>query len=290
MGGSSGALAVSAHPRTLTVVAGAKVIAIQNVLVGDVWLCSGQSNMQYPMAGWFGRKNLAHALAQAIHPNIRLFRVPMVEANFTGKPRRFAPAGIAWQQCTPRNAAPFSAVGYFFGLDLHKELGIPIGLIEADWGGTNIDPWIPAEGFFAVRHLKEDQAWLRSMELRQGDLERSYTKAMALWHRDAQKAMAAGKHVPQPPKRPQDLISAPHAYSYHLLPGSWQPNPHQNPTTLFNGMINPLIPYAIRGAVWYQGENNVNSHDLLYFYHLKALTGAGGNYGAKGSFHFILCK
>ncbi len=265
-------------------------VVIQNVLVGEVWLCSGQSNMQYPMAGWFKRKNLAHALALANHPNIRLYHVPMIETNFTGTPRKLAPAGTVWHRCTPRNAAGFTAVGYFFGLALHKKLGVPIGLIEADWGGTNIEAWIPAQGFFAVPQLKADQTWLRRVETQRRALDQRYTRAMEAWRIAARRAVAAGTAAPKKPKKPLDPISASHAFNYQIPPKDWQPDGHQNPTTLFNGMISPLIPYAIRGSIWYQGENNVPSHDHLYYQHLKALIGSWRKLWGEGNFPFYIVQ
>jgi sialate O-acetylesterase len=278
----------SSRPRTLTISSGSQNIVLHDVLVGDVWLCSGQSNMQYPMAGWFHRTNLASALAHGTHPNIRLYHVPMIESNFSGTPKNQAPA--AWQRCTPKNLAQFSAVGYFFGLTLHKDLNVPIGLIESDWGGTNIDPWIPRSGYFAVPQLKADQAWLRAMAAQQKMLNSQYLAAMSAWLRKAKQAVAAGKSMPRRPAKPLNAISSPHAFDYHIPHGDWQPDPHQNPTTLFNGMINPLIPYAIRGAIWYQGENNVSSHDVLYYYHLKALIGSWRKLWHEGNFPFYIVQ
>ena len=278
----------SSTPRDLTISSGRQTIVIHDVLVGDVWLCSGQSNMQYPMAGWFHRTNLASALAHGTHPNIRLYHVPMIESNFSGTPKKQTPA--VWQRCTPKTLAGFSAVGYFFGSTLHNALDVPIGLIESDWGGTNIEPWIPRSGYFAVPQLKSDQAWLRAMATRQKILNSAYLAAMSAWLRQAKQAVAAGKAMPHQPAKMQNAISSPHAFNYHIPPNDWQPDPHQNPTTLFNGMINPLIPYAIRGTIWYQGENNVSSHDLLYYYHLKALIGSWRKLWHEGNFPFYIVQ
>jgi sialate O-acetylesterase len=282
------ALKASATPRELTVSSGKAHIVFHDVLVGEVWLCSGQSNMQYPMMGWFHRTNLAAALAAGTHGHIRLYHVPMIESNFTGHPRKTAPA--AWHRCTPKNLAGFTAVGYFFGLNLHRKLGVPVGLIEADWGGTNIEPWIPAAGYFAVPQLKTDRTWLRAMDARQQQLDQRYINTMANWLTRARAAVANGRVLPRQPGKPMDAISSPHAFDYHIPPHDWQPDAHQNPTTLFNGMINPLIPYAIRGAIWYQGENNVSSHDHLYYYHLKALIGGWRKLWHQGNFPFYIVQ
>ncbi len=278
----------SAAPRNLTISSDSQTMVVHDVLVGDVWLCSGQSNMQYPMAGWFGRKNLSGALAKGTHQNIRLYHVPMLGSNFSGTPKKQAAA--VWQRCTPKNLAGFSAVGYFFGLAMHKALHVPVGLLEADWGGTNIEPWIPQQGFFAVPQLKSNQVWLRAMAKRQKKLNTIYLAAMTAWLRNAKQALATGKSMPHRPHKPENAISSPHAFNYQIPHGDWQPDPRQNPTTLFNGMIHPLIPYAIGGVIWYQGENNVSSHDHRYYYHLKALIGSWRKLWRQGNFPFYIVQ
>jgi sialate O-acetylesterase len=259
-----GPFSASARPRILTISDGQHTITLHNVLVGEVWLCSGQSNMQYPMAGWFHRTNLAKALTAADHQTIRLYHVPMIESMFAGRPHLTVPAH--WQPCTPKTAAGFSAVAYFFGNDLRAHLHIPIGLIESDWGGTNIEPWTPAVGFFKYSHLKKEQRWLKHA-----------LACEVAWH-----------HAPAPANR-AGLVNAPNGYPYDFQ-STWRPDPHQNPTTLFNGMINPLIPYAIRGVIWYQGENNVLSHDTHYYSQLKALILGWRQLWHEGQFPFYIVQ
>ncbi len=152
-------LKADATSQTMTVSDAHHHIIIHDILIGEVWLCSGQSNMQYPMTGWFGRKNLAMALAHAAKPAIRLYFVPMLQTNFAGHPRHSAPA--KWRLCTPQTAAGFSAVGYLFGRDLQKQLHVPIGLIDSDWGGTNIEAWTPAAALLAQPRLTKDRGRLR---------------------------------------------------------------------------------------------------------------------------------
>jgi len=156
-------------------------LTLKNILVGEVWLCSGQSNMEW---GLGGAKNPKEEIAAATYPNIRLFHVRRARA---AEPQKNC-AG-QWQECSPKTVGGFSAVGYFFGRHLHKELDVPIGLIESAWGGT------PAE-FWTSRKVLEADPALKGLVGR----------------------------------------------------GS----------ALYNGMIAPLIPYAIRGAIWYQGESNVS--------------------------------
>jgi len=254
----------SALPQNMDVSDGKHTIILHDILVGDVWLCSGQSNMQYPMAGWFHRTNLVKALAAANHQTLRLYHVPMIASMFAGRPHRTAPA--KWQTCTPKTAAGFSAVGYFFGNALRKRLRVPIGLIESDWGGTSIEAWTPAVGFFKYSHLKQEQHWLKLAMAREAAL-----------------------HGSAAPANLAHLVNAPGGYPYDFQ-STWRPDPHQNPTTLFNGMINPLIPFAIRGAIWYQGENNVLSHDTHYYAQLKALILGWRHLWHQGDFPFCIVQ
>ena len=251
--------------RNLTISAGTQRIVLHDVLVGKVWLCTGQSNMQYPMSGWLHRTNLDKALAAARHKTIRLYHVPMIESMFAGRPHLTAPA--RWQVCTPHHAAGFSAVGYFFGNALRKNLHVPIGLIEADWGGNNIEPWISAPGFFKYSNLKKEKDWLKPAMARE----------KALHHQAA-------------PSNRTGLVNTPNAYHYNFQSTSWSPDPRQNPTTLFNGMINPLIPYGIRGVIWYQGENNVLSHDTHYYAKLQALIHGWRHLWQEGNLPFYIVQ
>lgn len=257
-------LSASALPHSMSISDGTRTIILHDILVGDVWLCSGQSNMQYPMAGWFHRTNLKAALAAADHQTIRLYHVPMVESMFAGRPHLTAPA--KWQSCTPKTAAGFSAVAYFFGNALRKRLHVPIGLIEADWGGTSIEAWTAPVGFFKYSHLTREQDWLK--------------RAMAY---------EAALHGSAAPVDRARLINAPGGYAYDFQ-STWRPDPHQNPTTLFNGMIYPLIPYALRGVIWYQGENNVLSHDTHYYAQLKALIMGWRHLWHQGDFPFYMVQ
>ncbi|MGC8624639.1 MAG: sialate O-acetylesterase [Phycisphaerae bacterium] len=280
-------LQASAVNRSLAISSGSQKIVLHDVLVGEVWLCSGQSNMQYPMVGLFHRTNLAAALAHGNRPDIRLCYVPWIESDFAGTPRKQVLA--VWLPCTVKNLGGFSAVGYFFGLKLQKKLKVPIGLIEEDWGGTNIQAWTPAQGFFAIPQLKADQTWLRAMAARQARINSMYQKTCAAWRKAAKQAVATGKVVPVHPAKPISAIGAPHAFHYPFSNATF-PDPHQNPTTLFNGMVHPLIPYAMRGVIWYQGENNVLTGDHRYYYHLKALIDSWRKLWHEGNFPFYIVQ
>lgn len=110
----------------------------KNILLGDVWVCSGQSNMEFPVSGWTNVKNYKEEIANANYPQVRLFTV---EKNINTMPDADVKGG-EWQECSPATISPFSAVGYFFGRDLYEDLHIPIGLINSTWGGTDIETWI----------------------------------------------------------------------------------------------------------------------------------------------------
>ena len=137
------ALKAGGAPLDLTV-RGAKgpEVTVKDILVGEVWLCSGQSNMEWAM-DWLPNPN--PEIMRAAHPNLRLFLVPKKTAD---RPKDDVIA--KWAPCSPASVRPFSAVAYYYGLELHMKLGVPVGVIESAWGGTLIEPWTPPAGFAAV--------------------------------------------------------------------------------------------------------------------------------------------
>jgi sialate O-acetylesterase len=206
-------------------------ITLKNILVGEVWVCSGQSNMEFTVKQ---ANNSAQEIADANnYPQIRSFNVgrkviytPMHNCN--GK----------WQVCSSQTAGNFTAVGYFFGRELNKQLNVPIGLIHTSWGGT------PAESWMSREYLENDpnfQPILKRFEETSAnivELKKKYREEMQKYDSISPKLKAEGK--PLPP-RPEEPIGPGHAYS---------------PTGLYNGMIVPILPYGICGAIWYQGESN----------------------------------
>jgi sialate O-acetylesterase len=183
-------------PYSVTISDG-RAITLKNVMIGEVWICSGQSNMEMPMKG-YGNQPITESneyIATSSNEQIRLITLPHVTSlvpldDFKGN----------WKTCEPENVSEFSATAYFFGLMLNKTLKVPIGLICTSWGGTRIEPWISENGF-----KKFD--WVK---------------------------------LPDKTAPKTDNLS------------------QQTPTVLFNAMINPLVGYGIRGAIWYQGESNRN--------------------------------
>ncbi|HLJ56982.1 MAG TPA: sialate O-acetylesterase [Chthonomonadaceae bacterium] len=187
-----------------------KTVMFDNVLVGDVWVCSGQSNMEF---GIGNGKDAQKEIAEANYPQIRLFTVAKkvaYEPQATVETRDKDLMG-QWSVCTPETVKTggwngFSAVGYFFGRQLHQDLKVPIGLIHSSWGGTIAEAWTSAEALQAMP-----------------DFRASLEKVAAT----------------------------------HATPATGKQDNNPNVVTvLYDGMIAPLIPYAIKGAIWYQGESN----------------------------------
>jgi sialate O-acetylesterase len=222
-------------------------IVVRDIVVGEVWLCSGQSNMEWAMS-WL--PNPAPDILQADHPNLRLFLVPKRTAD-----QPLDDVEAKWDRATPESVRPFSAVAYYFGLELHKRLGVPVGLIESAWGGTLIEPWTPPSGFASAPELRPI---LEKQEAKYAEYRNALAKALPAWEswvRDSRKALAAKPPLPTGPK--PDLPANPYE------------NP-QAPTALYNAMVHALTPFAIRGAIWYQGESNRND-GLLYEKKMEAL-------------------
>ena len=146
---------------------GRNILELENILIGDVWICSGQSNMEFPV----GRgRNAEEEAAEANYHGLRLFTVPN---NVQSEPAGDIPGG-EWVECNPETVVPFSAVGYFFGRDIHKELKVPIGLISTNWGGTVIETWISMEAIRTVPDFREQVD-----ELSNFDVEKAVAKKRA---------------------------------------------------------------------------------------------------------------
>ncbi len=205
-------------PDTLTV-RGNNVLSLTNVLVGEVWIASGQSNMEWPLRA---SRDATNAIATATHPHLRLFTVPKLKSQTPVDNVK-----SAWVECTPETVPGFSAVAYYFGLDLHHALDVPLGLINTSWGGSPAEVWMSHETLAAhPRYLKE------ILQPAPGQWER-FEQQQAAWQKETDDLKAQGQQ--QTKARPR---------------APWRPS------ELYNGMIAPLIPFAFRGAIWYQGESN----------------------------------
>jgi sialate O-acetylesterase len=199
-------------PHTMQV-SGTTTVTVKNVLVGEVWLCSGQSNMEWRVRQ---SQNAEQEIAAADYPRIRHIKILHRPADAPQNNVDVEP----WQVCSPATVGNFTAVGYFFARTLQDQLDVPIGLIGCNWGGTRIEPWTAPVGFQQVPALKE----------------------------------IADNLASYPAKRDNGAIN------------------HQSPLALYNGMVNPLVPYAMQGSIWYQGEAN-NGEGMLYHEKMKALIG-----------------
>ena len=201
------------------IVNGNNSVMLKNVLVGEVWICSGQSNMEFAMRSSFESKADIDAAANL---EIRLFHVPKMKAN---EPKDNVNA--TWTACNPETVPGFSAVGYYFAHDLQKALRVPVGIIESDWGGSPAEVWMKQAALESNPRYKEEilDAYAKQ--------KKGYDDALAAFEKERDDAKQAGKPFNK------------------RAPGApWKP------TELYNGMIAPLIPYAIKGALWYQGESN----------------------------------
>jgi sialate O-acetylesterase len=241
-------LAASDKPQTLTV-QGKNRLAAKDVLVGEVWLGSGQSNMALNVSAV---KNATEEIAAANFPSLRMFKVSSDAAT---TPQDDCQG--SWQVCSPATARLFSATAYFFGRELHQTLRAPVGLINSSVGGTRIESWI---SFAAQQQSPELQASAEEQakaarEFNPEAAKAAYEKNLVKWKQVAERAKAEGK---TPPPAPRDPI----AIRLKVGEGGG----------LFNGKIAPLIPYAIRGVVWYQGEANSSpTRAVLYEHQLRAL-------------------
>lgn len=244
------ALSASTESRTLVVTGkdGHKV-EVKDVLVGEVWLGSGQSNMAMTVAGCY---HYDVEKAAATFPLIRHYREssgPAEQPQLEGKG--------AWQECTPSTVGGFSAVLYFFGREIHKEVGVPVGLINTSVGGTPIESWVAAEVQSSDSETKADydarlDAYKRFDPTQAATL---HQKQLATWKAASEKAKASGTPFVVP--APRDPLAM------HKLKGG--------PAGLFNGKVVNLVPYTLRGMLWYQGEGNANTNAGLYHKQLSQL-------------------
>lgn len=248
-------------PFTLTVT-GSSVVTVNDLLVGDVWLASGQSNMEMPMKG-FGPtqpiKDSEKTLAQANLPQIRLLHIEKVSAEIPQTD--FA---AKWTSSTPETAANFSAVAFLFGKELYEREHVPIGLIDSSWGGTPIEAWISLEG------LSSDSSLMPVFASRASFAEDQVAADIAAAQEKLQDEAATKAGLPKP------------VHGWHPNQSSWIP------AALYNGMIAPLSGYSMKGAIWYQGESNASPERAsLYAKLMPALITDWREKWQQGNFPFL---
>lgn len=223
----------NAKPATISIT-GTTAKELKNVLVGEVWICSGQSNMQWNVgSSWDSDLEIATAK----YPNIRLITVPNVgtqepQKDFKGE----------WKECSPATVGGFSAVGFFYGRVLHNMLDVPVGLINNAWGGSAAEAWVnrgelekDARFKLLMENTKKNEAFLTSPAAKT-----KYDADLASWQKQADEAKKAGKPFTARAPAP---------------PAAWL-NGNARPGNIYNGALLPTIGYGIKGAIWYQGESN----------------------------------
>lgn len=225
---------------------GENTIELKDVYVGEVWLCSGQSNMDMTVARedryWCGVNNEKEEVASANYPQIRVF-----DTEFTPKDEPQSTVNGKWELVSPETVGHISAAAYFFARELYNKYKVPIGLITTAYGASTAEAWIsqpaleaqPELTFLIDHYIKKKADFNPTLD----ELQK-YQEAFEKWKVEAAKAKAEGKDELRAPKNRDPRVD------------------QHNPCVLYNGMVAPLIPYAIRGVVWYQGESNGNSANL----------------------------
>lgn len=249
-------------PYVLEISGDGTAVKVKDLLVGDVWLASGQSNMEMPLDGFPPTAQVQDAekeIAAAHNPKLRLL---LVEHKSSDYPLKDITG--TWTECTPETARRFSAVAYFFGREIAAREDVPVGLVDSTWGGTPADSWV------SLDTLGSDPALLPAFASRarfaDGVADAPARSAADKAEDDA--AQAAGKPLPQHPWQPDEI--------------SWLP------AGLYNGMIAPLTPMTVKGILWYQGETN-SAHDRAPYYGslFAALIGDWRSHFAQGNLPFL---
>ena len=212
---------------TMTITGANNEVKIANILIGEVWLCAGQSNMEWAL---FKTNGGEEAIANSSNSQLRIFNIP-----HNGQMQPIENINSNWTLSEPKTTKNISAVGYYFLSKLQKELNVPVGFINASYGGTIIEAWLSKE-VLAVQPNKDKYM---NPELMKKQYDSIVLKAKPLI--DAyERAKDSTKRINQPnPPRPQGI-----------------PLEYKGTTTIYNGEIYPLIPFAIKGIAWYQGESN----------------------------------
>ena len=228
-------------PSIMTISGATNTVTLTNLVVGEVWICSGQSNMERQLGLRKGQKPLLNWEAEAASADHPLLRHFLVKQTMSTNPLTDVTGN--WEVCSPQTVTNFTAVGYYFGRDLQRDLKVPVGLLHVSWGGTPAEAWTRWEAMetnpvlqpILQRYSNDISSYADRLAKYQADeqrLKEEYTNAVA-------KALAEAKPTPRPPAPPRDPLKT-----------------QNSPARLFNGMLHPVIPYAMRGVIWYQGESN----------------------------------
>ncbi|MDA6069232.1 sialate O-acetylesterase [Flavobacterium sp. AC] len=221
----------SQKPYDITINA-ANTIVLKNVLIGEVWLCSGQSNMFFPVGRedktWkTGVKNYQEEIKNATYPSIRLFTVAL-----NASPTPLDDLKGSWKECSPESITTFSAVAYFFGRDLYQKLKVPIGLISTSWGGTKAEAWT------AQSVLEKEVTFLPILQ-EDAKSEKVYQEKLETYYLNL-----INERIASAENAPKDQFKKP------------KKEPNKTSYVLYNAMLHPIVNYTIKGTIWYQGESN----------------------------------
>ncbi len=241
-------------------VTGKNSLVLTNVIVGDVWLCSGQSNMEMGLGGCL---NAGDDIKTADLPKIRRIKVSHTQSAL---PEAELPAATAWQVCTPQTVGGFSAAAFYFAREVHARTGVPIGILDDNWGGTQIEPWTAPAGMELVPALRDAvaarsnaaAAYAAQLPGRLDEIER--------WVGSTRVALTNGVAIPPAPVWPA-----------HPGASGWG--------SMYHAMVSPIVSFPIKGALWYQGESN-GSEGESYYHKMHALVGGWRKAWNQGDFPF----
>jgi sialate O-acetylesterase len=237
-----------------------QAITLDDILVGEVWICSGQSNMEWELRR---THSPIPEIRRADFPGIRFFHVPRKISTVP-----LDDVEAEWKVCVPETARDFSAVAYYFGRELHRKLDVPVGLISTRWGGTRIEPWTPVEGFATVPELQEILKQMKTADEEYRNAVTEFLPELKDWIERSESALSQNSPLPLQPEMVRHPLVDPQA-----------------PASLYNAMVHPLIRFAIRGAIWYQGE--ANRHDgPIYTKKMEALIQGWRKVWSLGDFPF----
>jgi sialate O-acetylesterase len=245
-------------------VQGKNTLTLKNVVVGDLWVCSGQSNMEMDLGGCLGA---AEDLQAADFPKIRRIKINHEQA---AQPGMDAPTATPWQVCSPDSARGFTAVGFYFAREIQQKTGVPIGIVDDNWGGTPIEPWVATVGLALVPELKPQYtARLEAIKAFRAELPKALPR-LEDWIAQTRRHLAEGPETSPLPALPT-----------HPGGNGW--------SGMYNAMIHPFVQLPIKGALWYQGESNGGEGET-YHHKMQALIGGWRQQWGQGDFPFYFVQ
>ena len=251
-------LLANAEPATLTI-AGENTVTLSNILVGEVWIASGQSNMAWALINTYDR---TIDIASSANPLVREIKIAKKVADAP-----VATTSGSWLAASPETSGYFSAIAYYFARDVHALVGVPVGIINSSWGGTRAEAWTDSGTLAGAAFGHVHEAWQKTLANYPAN-KAKYDADLAAWTEE----QAAAKAANQP-------------FTKRAPSAPWGPGHHATPAGLYNAMIAPLVPYAIRGTIWYQGEANAGQAARYADLFPAMITGWRAQFG-QGDFPF----